>query len=82
MIEHEHAEVNGIRMHYAVAGRGKGSPVILLHGFPEGWAVWTRVMEDLAKDHLVIAPDQRGYGSTSRPDGVDAYHIEQLVGDV
>ena len=82
MIDHERAEVNGIEMAYAVAGHGKGPPVVLLHGFPESSAVWRRVMEDLAKDHYVIAPDQRGYGATSRPEGVEAYGIEHLVADV
>jgi pimeloyl-ACP methyl ester carboxylesterase len=81
-IEHEHADINGLRMHYAVAGRGNGPPVMLLHGFPESWAVWRRVMEDLAADHLVIAPDQRGYGLTTRPEGVEPYRIEHLVGDI
>jgi epoxide hydrolase 4 len=82
MIQHEHADVNGIRIDYAVAGRGNGPPVLLLHGFPEGSFVWRRIMADLAKDHFVIAPDQRGYGATSRPEAVEAYHIEHLVADV
>jgi pimeloyl-ACP methyl ester carboxylesterase len=82
MIEHEHADIDGIHMHYAVAGRGKGPPVLLLHGFPESSSVWSRVMTELAKDHFVIAPDQRGYGATSRPDGVEAYRIEHLVADI
>jgi epoxide hydrolase 4 len=80
--EHEHADVNGIRMHYVAAGRGNGPPVVLLHGFPESSSVWSKVMADLAKDHFVIAPDQRGYGKTSRPEGVDAYRIAHLVADI
>lgn len=80
MIQHHHADVNGIRMHYASAGHGP--TILLLHGFPEYWGVWRPVMEDLARDFRVIAPDLRGYNLTSRPEGVEAYRIEHLVGDV
>jgi epoxide hydrolase 4 len=80
MIEHRHADVNGIQMHYAVAG--KGETIVFLHGFPEYWGVWKKVMLDLARDYRVVAPDLRGYNLTSRPTAVSDYHIEQLVADV
>lgn len=79
-LKHAYADVNGIRMHYVTAGQGE--PVLLLHGFPEYWGVWKKVIADLAQDHHVIAPDLRGYNQTSRPAEVDAYHILQLVADV
>lgn len=79
-LKHAFADVNGIRMHYVTAGQGE--PVLLLHGFPEYWGVWKKVIADLAQDHQVFAPDLRGYNQTSRPAEVDAYHILKLVGDV
>jgi epoxide hydrolase 4 len=79
-LKHAYADVNGIRMHYVTAGQGE--PVLLLHGFPEYWGVWKKVIANLSKDHQVFAPDLRGYNLTSRPAEVDAYHILKLVGDV
>jgi pimeloyl-ACP methyl ester carboxylesterase len=79
-MKHEYAEVNGIRMHYVTAGEGE--PILFLHGFPEYWGVWKRVMADLSKNFRVIAPDLRGYNLTARPESVSAYDIRQLVADV
>lgn len=59
-----------------------GPVVLLLHGFPDFAYGWTKVMRKLAKDHIVIAPDQRGYHKTSGPDDVDGYKIDKLVGDI
>jgi pimeloyl-ACP methyl ester carboxylesterase len=60
------AEVNGVRMHYLVAG--KGEPVLLLHGYAQSSHMWRPLMAELAKSHTVIAPDLRGFGQSSRPD--------------
>ena len=79
-MKHEYAEVNGIRMHYVTAGEGE--PILFLHGFPEYWGVWKRVMADLSKDFRVIAPDLRGINRTSRPPDEAAYGIQHLVADV
>ena len=59
------AEVGGQKIHYLVAG--KGDPVILLHGYTQTSRMWIPLMRKLAADHLVIAPDLRGIGSTSIP---------------
>ena len=64
-IESRFAEVNGLRMHYLVAGDG-GSPVILLHGYAQNSHMWRPLMKELGKTHLVIAPDLRGFGDTTR----------------
>lgn len=74
-------EVNGIRLH--VAEEGEGPLVVLLHGFPESWHSWQHQFGPLAEAGFrVVAPDQRGYGRSDRPDDVDAYSIFHLVGDV
>ena len=67
-------------MHVACQG-DKGPGVLLLHGFPEFWYGWHRVMKELAPTHQVVAPDQRGYNKTSVPTGLDAYHLDKLVAD-
>lgn len=61
------AEVNGVRIHYLSAG--KGDPVILLHGYTESSHMWLPLIAQLSKDHLVIAPDLRGFGQSGLPQG-------------
>jgi pimeloyl-ACP methyl ester carboxylesterase len=79
---HNTASVNGIQMHYVIGGHG--DPVVLLHGWPETWYAWHKVMPALARNHTVIAPDLRGLGDSSKPlTGYDgktlAEDIHQLV---
>jgi pimeloyl-ACP methyl ester carboxylesterase len=62
---HHTASVNGIQMHYVIGG--KGDAVVLLHGWPETWYGWHKVMPALAKNYTVIAPDLRGLGDSSKP---------------
>ena len=54
---HHTASVNGIQLHYVIGGHG--DPVVLLHGWPETWYAWHKVMPFLAKNHTVVAPDLR-----------------------
>ena len=68
------AEVNGVRLHYLVAG--KGDPVVLLHGFAETSHMWRPLIAKLADKHTVIAPDLRGFGQS-----VDAGGRIQQEGD-
>uniref|UniRef100_A0AAU3GPD2 Alpha/beta hydrolase n=1 Tax=Streptomyces sp. NBC_01401 TaxID=2903854 RepID=A0AAU3GPD2_9ACTN len=63
--------VNGVELDVATAGTGPA--VLLLHGFPHTWRLWTHVLDDLAARYRVIAPDLRGLGgSTHASDGYDA----------
>jgi len=74
-------EANGVVL--GVDDRGSGSPVILLHGFPELAYSWRHVTPALVDaDFRSIAFDQRGYGRSSKPEHVDDYGLEALVGDV
>jgi pimeloyl-ACP methyl ester carboxylesterase len=80
-IQHRTIQTNGISMHLAEAGTGP--LVVLLHGFPESWYSWRHQLTALAHAGFhAVAPDQRGYGQTDRPDAITAYSIFHLVGDV
>lgn len=57
-------------------------PIVFLHGFPEYWAAWKPVFPALAKDFLIIAPDQRGYNLSDAPQDVEAYRAKHLVADI
>ena len=75
-----YAEVNGQRLHYASVGQG---PLVLfLHGYPSFWYQWKDQMLEMGRDHLAVGLDMRGYNLSSRPVGLDAYKMPQLVEDV
>jgi pimeloyl-ACP methyl ester carboxylesterase len=77
------APVNGIEMAYYEAGPRQGVPIVLCHGFPELAFSWRHQLKALADaGRWVIAPDQRGYGGTSRPEAVTDYDMEHLTGDL
>jgi pimeloyl-ACP methyl ester carboxylesterase len=80
-VGHRLVDTNGIRMHVAEAG--EGPLVVLLHGFPESWYSWRHQLTALAEaGYHAVAPDQRGYGRSDRPEAVERYSIHHLVGDV
>lgn len=73
-----YATVNGVRLHYVIAG--SGDPVLLLHGWPETWYAWRKVIPVLATRFTVVAPDMRGYGDSERP--VDGYDKVTVATDL
>ena len=78
-IESRFAEVNGVRMHYLIAGKG-GLAVILLHGYAQNSHMWRPLMAELGKTHRVIAPDLRGFGDTTKAEtGYDKKTMAQDV---
>jgi haloacetate dehalogenase len=60
-------EANGVSIHFRSGGAG--SPVLLLHGYPQTHAMWHRVAPRLARHHTVVCADLRGYGDSSKPTG-------------
>lgn len=74
---------NGIELHTAEAGPAEGPLVFLLHGFPEFWYSWRNQIPALAENGFrVIAPDQRGYNLSGKPDGVSNYDLDRLAADI
>ncbi|MEV7141411.1 alpha/beta fold hydrolase [Streptomyces tauricus] len=70
-VELRRITANGVDLSVALAGEGPA--VLLLHGFPHTWELWTDIMDGLAARHRVIAPDLRGFGASARAaDGYDA----------
>jgi len=80
-VKHHFVHTNGIRM--PVHEAGDGYPVVLCHGFPEIWYSWRHQLRALsAAGFRAIAPDQRGYGETDRPEPIEAYNMRNLVADL
>src|SRR5882672_3755967 len=80
MLKHEYVDVNGVRLHYVTAGKGK--LIMFVHGFPEFWYEWKNELAEFGRDHQAVAPDMRGYNLSSKPAEVDQYQIKYLVEDL
>jgi len=71
----------GVGINVATAGQGR--PVLLLHGFPDSWRLWTQQINALAGNGFrVIAPDLRGHGGSDRPADVASYRMPLLLADI
>jgi pimeloyl-ACP methyl ester carboxylesterase len=80
-VSHRIINTNGIQMH--IAEQGEGPAVVLCHGFPELWYSWRHQIGALADaGYHVIAPDQRGYGRSDRPQAIEEYDILHLTDDL
>jgi len=73
-----YAGVNGVKLHYFIGG--KGSPVVLLHGYAETSHMWLPIMPQLAESHTVIVPDLRGAGDSSKPEA--GYDKKNMAVDI
>jgi len=79
-IQNHSASVNGVSLHYLQAGQGKDTPVVLLHGYAETSHMWLPLIPQLAERRIVIAPDLRGAGASSKPDA--GYDKKTLAQDI
>ena len=82
-VTHHRADVNGAQLHYVSAG-ASGSPILLVHGWPESWWAFRKLIPLLAQAHRVFALDLRGFGDSSTPEGaydhaIAAEDLHQLV---
>jgi pimeloyl-ACP methyl ester carboxylesterase len=82
-VTHHYAKVNGTKLHYVSAG-AKGTPVVLVHGFPETWWTFGKLIPILAARHRVHAVDLRGFGDSDNGPGdydskTSAEDLHQLI---
>ena len=77
-VEHHYAELDDVLLHYVTAG--SGPPLVLIHGWPQTWFEWIRIMPALAERYTVIAPDMRGLGDSSRP--LTGYDKQTVARDI
>ncbi len=78
------ADVSRDGVRTAVWRTGRGSPVLLLHGYPQCHLMWRHVVADLARDHEVVVTDLRGYGESSAPPdnaGHTVYSKREMAAD-
>lgn len=80
-ISHRRVPTNDISLN--VAEQGEGPLVLLIHGFPESWYSWRHQFAPLANaGYHVVAPDMRGYGSSDKPNDIQAYNQVEVINDV
>ncbi|HET6830427.1 MAG TPA: alpha/beta hydrolase [Solirubrobacterales bacterium] len=79
-LEHAYIDVRGLRMHVASAGPADAEPLVLLHGWPQHWYAWRRLIGPLSERYRVHCPDLRGFGWTEAPRG--SYRKAELAADV
>src|ERR1700678_3098601 len=78
-VTHHYAKVNGTELHYVAAG-SEGTPVLLVHGFPETWWTFHKLIPLLAANHRVYAVDLRGFGDSDN--GPGAYDSKTSAEDL
>ena len=79
-VQHEFVEARGLRFHVAFAGPADAPPLLLLHGWPQHWFVWRKVLPELVAEYRCVMPDMRGFGWSDAPP--TGYERENLADDV
>ncbi|MFZ5915156.1 MAG: alpha/beta fold hydrolase [Pseudomonadota bacterium] len=77
-LTHHYAQLKGVRLHYVTAGQGR--PVLLVHGYPQTWYEWRKLIPLLADGYFLVAPDTRGLGDSSRP--LEGYDKRRVADDL
>ena len=73
---------NGISLNFVDEGPTDAPVLIFLHGFPESHRTWRHQIAHFSDRYRCIAPDQRGYRGSSKPQEVAAYTPDKLIGDI
>ena len=81
-MRHSTVHVNGIDLGVRAMGDASAPLMLFLHGFPEYSGAWDEVLPAFAGSFHAVAPDQRGYARSSKPEGLEAYRVKELVRDV
>jgi pimeloyl-ACP methyl ester carboxylesterase len=79
-VRHTYVEVNGFTAHIAEAGDPDAPPIVMLHGWPQHWWCWRKLISPLAEHYRVICPDLRGHGWSDAPPA--GYDKPQLASDL
>ncbi|MGH9661170.1 MAG: alpha/beta fold hydrolase, partial [Bryobacteraceae bacterium] len=79
-VKHQFAGINGVKLHYATAG--KGHVILFVHGFPEFWYEWKNQLAEFSRDHRAVAFDMRGYNLSDKPAQLEQYQMRHLIGDI
>ena len=72
----------GVTLNVQIDGPEDGEPILFLHGFPESHRTWRAVVPALAREFRVVAPDQRGFGASDKPEGVENYRTDRILEDL
>ncbi len=72
----------GVTLKVAFGGREDAEPLIFLHGFPESHRTWRHQLVSLSREFRVVAPDQRGFAGSDKPEGVEQYETGRVVEDL
>lgn len=72
----------GLELKVQLGGPQDSEAIVFLHGFPESHRTWREVAPELARDFRIVAPDQRGFAGSDKPEGVEAYKTDRIVEDL
>jgi len=75
-----YADGDGARLHFVQGGEGQ--LILFLHGVPDNWTLYMSQLAEFSQDHMVVAPNLRGFPPSDQPEAVEAYAMPRLLGDV
>jgi epoxide hydrolase 4 len=75
-----YANGDGVKLFFVQGGEGE--LMLFLHGAPDSWTLYSQQLAEFGRDHMVVAPNLRGFAPSDQPEAVDAYAMPRLLGDV
>ena len=81
-MDSHYTNINGVKLHYVTGGIENGPVCLLLHGFPESWITWRKVIPSLENYYKIVAVDLRGYGDSDKPEGIENYTNKLMASDI
>jgi epoxide hydrolase 4 len=82
MIRTSRLAANGLEFESLIAGSQDAPLILFLHGFPEYAGAWSDILPHFADSFLAVAPNQRGYATSSKPQGIENYRVHHLAKDM